>query len=1293
MNTLFQTTDSHRSFFAALLPLLFVFLFPKSSHAQTPPVLECPDSVILVETPGTCGIVLEYATMIPFIINAPLNNIFFLPPDNTFLPIGETDVAIFGTDQGGLLHNCVIRVHVREWGGVIKCDSLFTITLDENCTFTLTPDETVDGPYGCPNDMTIEILTPNGVSLGNVVNASMINNEWTVRTTDPSEDNSCTGLMQVEGDNLPPSITCPGDTLILCNQSIDPAITGLPAFSGCFPESDLIVSYTDQRLNSFCNGDPTAYEINRTWTATDPFEHLSSCVQHISARRIGLQEIVFPPNYDGLDEPVIPCSNGESHLVLADTSRTGVPSAGNAYVANAACSISVQFTDEVTNVCGASYTILRKWKIIDFCTTQILDHVQTIKIVDNKNPQFDIQDTIYVSTSSLCGAQTMLPPITQLDECSNYNVIIFTPWQTLFSNGGTVNVPQVPAQHSINYRVVDGCNNQTNHFATMIVSSNIIGQCPPNRTINCNYYHQYLEEGISQGDFDVLNLVGSLSLAANCVFLIENSASVNLDDCSQGTIDRTISVQGPNGNSTCTQVITVQHVSDFAVAFPADTAVVCTGNDAFDAGQPHITFEECEPLQITHSDIIFDDPAQGCYRMERTWTVINPCVTGSSINQEVVEASEMELHLDLDGDGDLDSLTFRDSWNTADQPGVNNPTQATGPDTDPDLNPWDGYVQYVQRIEVTDNAPPVFTNGCDIPEVCIESSNCSATLQFPFPEVTDCSPVTLTAASNLGVGFGPYLNVPRGNHPVVYTATDECNNIKTCTTFVAVVDCLPPTPICFNLFPVTLGNGANPSVTVFASDLNSGSNDNCPGALTYSFSQTQQVGSISFNCCDLGLNPVELWITDVAGNQSSCNVNVVVQSPAGNCSPCNPTMSGKITTMNNVGVGAVTVSAGGAATTTTNNSGDWTLTPPTGNVTATPTKNFNHPNGITTFDIVLLTKHVLATQLLDSPYKIIAADVNRSNSVTVADALELRKIVLGITTTFPNNNPSWRFVRKNYVFPNPANPFSATFPEVATINNFNGTTSNVDFVGIKVGDLNLSANPLNINENDMEERTDPVAWELKMENVFLEKGGRITLPVTTSPGALHGFQCEFLFDKNQLAVHAVRPVAGAEDNYGIAQKGDQLRLSCAFHSALELAEEQPFFVLDLEARSAGFLSDMIRLSQTGFSPEAYAGSLAIHPLKLTFTRGQNPGATFQAFPAQPNPFNRQTTLPFYLPQSTDIQLFVFDPSGKTALRKEAFFESGDQQFLVGRAELPGSGLFFYRLQSTFGAAVGKLVVE
>lgn len=115
-------------------------------------------------------------------------------------------------------------------------------------------------------------------------------------------------------------------------------------------------------------------------------------------------------------------------------------------------------------------------------------------------------------------------------------------------------------------------------------------------------------------------------------------------------------------------------------------------------------------------------------------------------------------------------------------------------------------------------------------------------------------------------------------------------------------------------------------------------------------------------------------------------------------------------------------------------------------------------NGVTTLDLALITKHVLGLEYFNSPWKIVAADANRSNTVTTFDVVEARKLILGIYDKLPFN-PAWRFFLANTAFSDPTNPFASgtTLEEDVEIVNLQNHLTNLDFVGVKIGDTNNTA--------------------------------------------------------------------------------------------------------------------------------------------------------------------------------------------------------------------------------------------
>ena len=79
---------------------------------------------------------------------------------------------------------------------------------------------------------------------------------------------------------------------------------------------------------------------------------------------------------------------------------------------------------------------------------------------------------------------------------------------------------------------------------------------------------------------------------------------------------------------------------------------------------------------------------------------------------------------------------------------------------------------------------------------------------------------------------------------------------------------------------------------------------------------------------------------------------------------------------------------------------------------------------MTTGDILLLRRHILGLASLDSPYKLLAADVDGSGSLsTVQDLTRIRRFILGMTNTFPLG--LWQFIPTNYSFADPLNPWAA----------------------------------------------------------------------------------------------------------------------------------------------------------------------------------------------------------------------------------------------------------------------------
>jgi hypothetical protein len=869
------------------------------------------------------------------------------------------------------------------------------------------------------------------------------------------------------------------------------------------------------------------------------------------------------------------------------------------------------------------------------------------------------------------------------------------------------------------FRVYD-CYNNFNDCMVMVEVNDkippVIASCPSSQRITCDFYVNNLETQLAAlagnpvAQNELLDAgFGTPAFTDNCGFTLTKNITISVNQCKEGTITRTWRATDPSGlqSPVCSQPIFVDHVSDFVVQFPADLTVNC-GDTLPGFGQPQIFFTPCEMIGISWQDTTYYSVSGACFKTERTWQVINWCVLGSLTDQEVVESSERAFQLafpgdpcDFDGDGDCDTRTFRDSWRVSPlaKPGAAQANQSTNPDTDPDSDPWDGFITYKQTMHVIDAVSPVFLS-CAIDTICVSDSlTCTATVMIPMPSVLDCSPnVTITATSSLGAGFGPFTMVDTGSYTITFIANDGCNNQSTCTATLVVADCKKPVIYCKPNLPVEINPGiftpplSPPMVTVNASQLDDGSFDSCGGPLQFSFSSDVNNTTMTYFCDQLGTDSVEMWVTDAAGNQDFCKTAIIVQASNNQC-PDDPlvNLGGFIKSEDNDPTGNVTVSLSGQSNGSllTGSNGSYTFAGvPAGNdVTVTPFKDDNHLQGVTSYDLVLISQHILGIQPLNSPYKRIAADANNSKSITTFDLVEIRKLILHITDKFANNT-SWRFVDKKYVFPNPANPWLTQFPEIININDIPADVLDADFVAVKIGDVNNSAN---FTGDGPDDRSANGTLVFETEDLQLAAGETYSVDFSSRDFDVSGFQFTLDFDAAKIAFVEVSPAVASHGNFGLALLDEGAITASWNESSESISPDAAIFRLVFKARTKGRLSEMLRLSGRFTPAEAYEQDGSLLGVKLQFGNGQTSGG-FVLYQNKPNPFGQETVIGFHLPQPAPATLSVLDVSGRLVKEVKDHFAEGYNEIRLKRQDLPLGGIFYYRLDTPTDSDIKKMIL-
>ncbi|HKK75990.1 MAG TPA: cohesin domain-containing protein, partial [Saprospiraceae bacterium] len=452
---------------------------------------------------------------------------------------------------------------------------------------------------------------------------------------------------------------------------------------------------------------------------------------------------------------------------------------------------------------------------------------------------------------------------------------------------------------------------------------------------------------------------------------------------------------------------------------------------------------------------------------------------------------------------------------------------------------------------------------------------------------------------------------------------------------------------------------------------------------------------LSFDCADANdAVAVEVHAWDEAGNHDYCVTMILVQDNNEICdSPVasSGNIAGLIATEDVAPVEGteVQLSGGRSMMYLTSEGGDYGFENLDYGLdyTVAPLKDQNHRNGVSTFDLILIQKHILGTTLLDSPYKMIAADANNSRSISTLDLIQIRKLILNIDTEFANNT-SWRFVDADYRFPNATNPWLTNFPEIRNINNLDNQTTLANFVGVKIGDVNGSARAN--AAQDLAPRRIVDVMEISTEELDMKQGNVYTVSFKASMEDIAGYQFTLEVDQSAAQIVDVKAGVAKAENFGVFTEEGVITTS--FHrSAEEEINGEVLFSLTLRATSDAALSEAIGINSRYTAAEAY--DTADEELAVGLVVGKDYSESdFALYQNRPNPFSAETVISFKLPEAMEAVLEFKDISGRTILLREGDFTSGYNELRMKADDLPAAGVYFYTLHAGDFVATKKMVL-
>lgn len=362
----------------------------------------------------------------------------------------------------------------------------------------------------------------------------------------------------------------------------------------------------------------------------------------------------------------------------------------------------------------------------------------------------------------------------------------------------------------------------------------------------------------------------------------------------------------------------------------------------------------------------------------------------------------------------------------------------------------------------------------------------------------------------------------------------------------------------------------------------------------------------------------------------------------------------------------------------------------------TPEKTDNPLNGVTTLDLAIISKHILGVAMLPSPYKIIAADANKSGTITTFDVVELRKLILAIYNELPNNK-SWRFVEKNHVFQDPLDPFMPSFPESKSVAS-GLSAQQADFIGIKIGDVNGSAVP---------QRTPIMTPTMTLSWASTSKDGIVTVPIRyTGDQSMECFQMGLHFDPAYLsyfgALPGDLPSWSEKGNLGLTRLGDgeirALWLPSDFNDpAQRIRPGQTLFHLAFRVKKAWpsgaalplWLDDTVLPSRTWTEQEVE------HPLRQDEAIGERAEPITQiALQAacHPNPSSGAVRFDIAVEASCKGRLALFDALGRRIFVRDLLLEAGTQTVQVQETAGLAEGLYRWKVYANGQQVQGQLAL-
>lgn len=1235
----------------------------------------------------------------------------------------NTDPANF---QAGCLQSVTQEVEVDDDPDV-ACIKNINVTLRDLCSIEITPQmvQAAD-PCMSPGSYELRLYDQDTVRIAdNTIRAVGV---YIAEVINTSTGAYCWGHVHAD-DKTAPIVSCPADIVIDCDDSLDPSFTGYPsAVENC---SALDTSFMDVPDLTTCG----TGMIERIWTVTDEYGNSDTCTQLITIRETGTLRVNWPddltvhcprdsaslhpdqlprryarPRYnpgcrdlgdhytDELYEVCYPgglkilrnwvirdwCDPSAEYrhtqtIKVIDTIPPTIDCPENQIVSIGHEDCTVRIPSDrpiVSDLCDPDPTIIRS--VMDENNQLVTsshvgpgDYIVSFRVMDacgNEtlcSYQLTVEDL--VAPVPICDQNTVLSLnnqgrgelcYTSIDDHSSDNCQISDIEIKLEgeSDARYRDCITFDCSHlgvnKVHLRARDIYGNSNTCWANVRVEDKSAPQliCPADITVHCDQ------------DLNDLSVLGNADVTNNCENLIPEYEDVQTNShCSTGLILRNWRVEktlvGHDGMlgtaddqikiSTCTQRIEIIDTSKTEIYWPSDLEIECTGgglslgpldlvrynNGSSFYDRPEIVSASCANLGIRFTDQRFDLCGGGSFKIRRTWFIEDWCT-------------------------DLDT-------------------------------------SHQQLIWVKDVTPPVLEVENVIVDIISNEPACAAFVHLQAEASDDCTGVSINnnspyASSGFEDASGIY---PKGRTTVLFTVYDGCGNKTTKEVTVNVRDRKKPQAICGPILGVNLK--ATGQVSVCAELFNNGSKDNCTDDfnLKYFIQKLDDNGlgigdeeeCLVYTCDEYILSPTQhlrLIVEDADGNRSYCRTQVVLQDNDGFCPEENEggrsllSVAGSVIKQDDNELEDFQVYFNNSMI-AEHQMGQYAIDSiPQGS----PYKiHINHPSTakeeLSTLDLISTKRHILELQFLESPYQLLAADVNLDSKITTLDLVEMKNVILSRRSSY-SSGKVWHFIPQSHEFSEPSNPWQDPF-ESFYQGIMRESSTDMNFRAIKLGNVDGTYS----NSRDEFEYVElKVSQDKNVLNFYLDDyscmGGQIAI-----------------FVDSRFRVETFSSAYIGADDYHIESDQDGTYIHLLWdESGYNFEDFQEFFSVEFSGSSAEDLQSAIDLStEKTLRSEIYCGDYDLHrfPLQLVWVWEEHKFALFQN---TPNPFQEETEIKFSIPSESYVSLEIFDVSGRKVWNHASLYEAGMNSMVIKTKNSLQPGMYFYTLSSDNYSATKRLMI-